>query len=537
MTDRRGTRLGNYTLLQLLGTGSFADVYLAEHVYLKTQAAVKVLQTRLSTAEDMNHFLREAQLIAHLSHPHIVRVLDFGLDGQLPFLVMEYAPGGTLRERHPKGRPLPLSLVVSYVRQLADALQYAHDERVIHRDLKPENMLLGKREEVVLSDFGIALVAQSSRYQGTQEVAGTAAYMSPEQIQGKARPASDQYALGIVVYEWVSGDRPFHGSFTEVCTQHLFAPLPSLREKVPGMEPQVEQVIAQALAKEPKQRWASVQAFARALEQASQSADPTVLALPACPLPVPVTMSGKQETSSEERVGAPLAASQKEPAGQVRHQQAQVPAPRARQSGGWNLRSQQLLAMLVGIVIFGAVTSLLDLFFIAASNDGYSSAPYQSFWLFGMIGFSLLNSGVGMSLIIPAVFAARYGPWVGLISAAVGNWLGNALSGTLDASFNPWYLSLTYALFGFVAGLAFVSTQGHYRTRGARGAVVVINVVSLLISLLWQSVADSVFNPPVPFMSFYLPMALTFCFPGLFVLVCLLLFSERRVHPPAGQTP
>jgi serine/threonine protein kinase len=147
---------------------------------------------------------------------------------------------------------------------------------VIHRDLKPENMLFGKRHEVLLSDFGIALIAQSSRYQGTQEVAGTVAYMAPEQIQGKPRTASDQYSLGIVVYEWISGDRPFHGSFTEICTQHIFAPLPPLCEKVPDLLPPVEQVITLALAKDPKQRFVSVQAFARALELAAQSAEPRV---------------------------------------------------------------------------------------------------------------------------------------------------------------------------------------------------------------------------------------------------------------------
>ncbi len=144
-------------------------------------------------------------------------------------------------------------------------MQYSHNERLIHRDVKPENMLIGQRNEILLSDFGIALVTQSSRYQSTEGVAGTAPYMSPEHIQGKARPASDQYSLGIVVYEWLSGDRPFHGSFVELCTQHLFTPVPPLREKVPTILPEVEQVVLKALAKDPKQRFDGVQAFAHAL--------------------------------------------------------------------------------------------------------------------------------------------------------------------------------------------------------------------------------------------------------------------------------
>ena len=267
MTDRLGQQLGNYRLIRLLGEGGFAEVYLGEHIYLKTQAAIKVLQMRLAS-EDREGFLAEARTIAGLKHPHIIRVLDFGIEAGTPFLVMDYAPHGTLRKRHPKNAPLPLSTIVNYVQQVAPALQYAHERKVVHRDVKPENLLLGEDSEVLLSDFGIALVTQSSRYQSTQEVVGTAAYMAPEQLQGKPRPASDQYALGIIVYEWLCGNRPFHGTFTELYSQHLFVPPPPLREKVPAILPAVEQVVLTALEKDPHKRFASVQAFANALETA-----------------------------------------------------------------------------------------------------------------------------------------------------------------------------------------------------------------------------------------------------------------------------
>lgn len=271
-TDRIGQQLGNYTITRLLGQGGFADVYLGEHIYLKSQAAVKVLQARLSSPDDMDSFLKEAQTIARLFHPHIIRIMDFGITDETPYLVMDFAPKGTLRQKHPRGTPVPLPTVVSYVKQIADALQYAHDEvRLIHRDIKPENMLVGRRDEIVLSDFGIALVAQSSRYQGTQDVIGTVAYMAPEQIQGKPRAASDQYALAVVVYEWLTGDRPFHGSFTEMCTQHIFAPPPSLREKAPALPHHIDLVVMQALAKDPQQRFENIMAFANALERVSQS--------------------------------------------------------------------------------------------------------------------------------------------------------------------------------------------------------------------------------------------------------------------------
>src|SRR6266487_317278 len=279
MTNRIGQQLGNYRIVRPIGQGGFADVYLGEHIYLQTQVAIKLLQMRL-LKEDTEEFLKEARTIAHLVHPHIVRVLDFGIEGGTPFLVMDYAPNGTLRQRHPKSTALPLITIISYVKQIADALQYAHDAKLIHRDVKPENMLLGRSHEVLLSDFGIALVAQSSRYQSTQEVIGTVAYMAPEQIQGKPRPASDQYSLGIIVYEWLSGDRPFHGSFTELCTQHMFAPPPLLRDKLPLLPPVVEQVVMTALEKDPYKRFASMRAFAIALEQACQRASSPPIALP-----------------------------------------------------------------------------------------------------------------------------------------------------------------------------------------------------------------------------------------------------------------
>src|SRR5579859_2573933 len=266
--ERIGQRLGNYQLVRLLGEGGFAEVYLGEHLHLKTQAAVKLLHTRLSN-DDVEGFRREAQVIAQLIHPHIVRVLDFGVEGNAPYLVMDFAPYGTLRNRHPKGARVPLYYVTAYVRQVADALYYAHSQRLIHRDIKPENMLVGRNNEILLSDFGIALASQSSSYQNTQDVAGTIAYMAPEQIQAHPRPASDQYALGIVVYEWLTGNRPFQGTYTEIAIKHTMVPPPPVREQFLDIPQSVEDVIMRALQKDPRQRFEDVHAFAIALEQAS----------------------------------------------------------------------------------------------------------------------------------------------------------------------------------------------------------------------------------------------------------------------------
>jgi VCBS repeat-containing protein len=269
MANRIGQQVGKYRLTRLLGKGGFAEVYLGTHIHLGSQAAVKLLLAQLASSGEVEQFRREAQTIAALRHPHIVRVLDFDVEDGTPYLLMDYAPGGSLRQRVPAGVPLAPAAIVPLLGQVADALQSAHEQKLVHRDIKPENMLVGERNEVLLSDFGIATAAQSTSQQKTQGVAGTAAYMSPEQLQGKPRPTSDLYALGVVVYEWLAGERPFQGSFTEVASQHLFTPPPPVRDKVPGTPAAVEQVVLTALAKDPKERFGSVRAFAHAFAQAS----------------------------------------------------------------------------------------------------------------------------------------------------------------------------------------------------------------------------------------------------------------------------
>src|SRR5215472_2051107 len=257
MTERIGQQLGNYRLLRLLGRGGFADVYLGEHVYLSKPAALKVLRLRLAEQES-EQFLREARTLARLEHPHIVRVLDFAVQDGQPYLIMDYAVGGSLRTKHPTGTHLPLEQILTYVSQVASALQYAHDQNLIHRDIKPENMLLNGRSQVLLADFGLALLT-TARSASTQAMdpamAGTAPYLAPEQVQGHPRPASDQYALGVVVYEWLCGQRPFRGTPVEVAMQHVSAPPPAFHEQMPELSPAIEEVVLRALAKEPEERF------------------------------------------------------------------------------------------------------------------------------------------------------------------------------------------------------------------------------------------------------------------------------------------
>jgi len=288
MADRSGQQLDNYSLIRLLGQGTFGEVYLGEHIRRKTQVAIKILHTRISN-EEFYDFINEVRIF-RLRHPHIVPVLDFGVEQttSTPFIVMEYAPNGTLRHRCPRGMPLPLPTIVEYVQQIAAALQFAHEENLIHRDVKPENMLIGRNNEVLLSDFGIAVVSQSgsaSSIQAVRSMAGTPYYMAPEQFLGKASRASDQYALGVVVYEWLTGVRPFKGTFYELFGQHMQVAPPPLPRTIAHYSPALEQVVMRALAKEPKSRFASVWEFAAALEAVCGRAQPVQPAQPAQPVP------------------------------------------------------------------------------------------------------------------------------------------------------------------------------------------------------------------------------------------------------------
>ncbi|GCE19983.1 WD40 repeat domain-containing serine/threonine protein kinase [Dictyobacter kobayashii] len=266
MPDRSGQQIGHYRLTRLLGHGGFADVYLGEHIYLGTRAAIKILDTQLSH-DEIEHFRHEARIIAQLEHPHIVRVLDFGVEDDVPFLVMSYAPHGSLRQHYPRGTKLPPGLVVSFVKQIASALHFAHSAKLIHRDIKPENILLDRNDEILLSDFGLAVVTQSSSRNQLRDVSGTIAYMAPEQARGKPLPASDQYALAIMAYEWLSSKRPFNGTYEELVVQHAFTRPASLTECLPTITPALEAVIMRALEKEPHLRYSSVLDFARTLEE------------------------------------------------------------------------------------------------------------------------------------------------------------------------------------------------------------------------------------------------------------------------------
>jgi eukaryotic-like serine/threonine-protein kinase len=262
-----GWQFGNYRLLQLLRVQQKVSTYLGEHIYLQAHAIIQLYQLRL-LQEDEHNFLNEVRRLAHLVHPHILRVLEFGVEHDTPFLILASAAGGPFLSRHPRGTPLPSSTLLSSVMQIASALDYAHQEQVYHLDLRPENVWLGPNDGVLLSNFRMTFFAQSSRSEHVEDIAAAMASLAPEQIQGLPSAASDQYALAVMVYEWLCGVHPFPGEdYLAIASQQLYTPPPSLVARVQHLPPRIEQVVLRALAKDAAQRFPSVQAFATALEQ------------------------------------------------------------------------------------------------------------------------------------------------------------------------------------------------------------------------------------------------------------------------------
>ncbi len=275
MSDLVGQSLGQYRVLELIGQGGMARVYKGYQSSLARHVAIKTIPTEVDDARDatfVQRFTTEARLVARLTHPNIVPVHDYGEEKGYAFIVMEYLPGGTLRDRILKAeaqhRRLDLVQMLELLAQAALALDFAHSQGVIHRDVKPGNMLLRTDDHLLLSDFGIAAILEANQaFTRTGANIGTPQYMAPEQglPNGVIDGRTDIYALGVVMFQCVTGRLPFVADTPmAVIMQHISQPVPRPAGLMPGLVPRVEQIILRALEKNPAAR------FQRAREMADQ---------------------------------------------------------------------------------------------------------------------------------------------------------------------------------------------------------------------------------------------------------------------------
>ena len=272
--------LGRYQLERVLGKGAMGIVYEALDPKLHRKVAIKTIlisQLDEETAKDFSmRFVREAHAVARLNHPNIVQVYDFGEEGDIAYLVMEFIRGDELKSTLSTGRQFDRKECVRIMCELLDALDFAHEAGVIHRDIKPANVMLDGQGRAKLTDFGVARVTDSDRTHAERTqagtVVGTPAYMSPEQIQGQGIDRrTDIFSAGVILYQFLTGQKPFTGEGAWTVAKKIIQDDPPMPSSINmALSPEFDRVVAKALAKSPDQRFATAREFSQALKRAAE---------------------------------------------------------------------------------------------------------------------------------------------------------------------------------------------------------------------------------------------------------------------------
>ena len=291
------TLAGRYEITRLLGRGGMAFVFLANDLGLERQVAIKVLPPDMShDTKLIPRFQQEAKTAAKLDHPNIIPIYRVESEAGLDYFVMKYVTGQSLDQMLEKG-PLPLDLARRVLREAGLALGHAHKRGIVHRDVKPANIMLENDGRVILTDFGISKALEGgSGFTGTGAIIGTPHYMAPEQAKGlEVDGRADQYALGVVGYQILTGKQPFDGSSHSILYKHVFEPPPRVFETRPDAPKDLVAALDKALSKEPENRFASMEEFATAVSGdrvGRRSGQATVVSAPVSPAARPVAPAG-----------------------------------------------------------------------------------------------------------------------------------------------------------------------------------------------------------------------------------------------------
>jgi NADH:ubiquinone oxidoreductase subunit H len=489
-----GQTIGSYDVLELLGHGGMGEVYRARHRLLTNrEAAIKVLLAPLAaTSTFQARFQHEANNIARLNHPHILPLWEYGEVAGLSYFAMPLVADGTLTDRLRDGL-LPWATVLGYLRQLADALDYAHSCGIVHRDLKPANVLIERTthgERLYLADFGIAKALQPDAPQLTQTGVGLGSpeYIAPEQAQGQAGPASDLYSLGVIAYQALTGRVPFTGTTPlDVILKHVTAPLPSLRDSNTALPPDADYVVGRALAKSPLDRFPSAGAFVGELERVLLSGESSVMpgasvATATIAAPVALTASPVQLPP----LGAP-------------------PWPRDRLRTAQLVPASLALALAVLVAFITLARAPVDAWntVLGASLDDAFATPHAAtlgllmlcalgaqwlaavqttasglLWTAGGLRVAMRSSGFLLA------FACTVLAVLGLVSAVSQGDFDKYFQGALDHSIPAWHILVEIVLFALYlvsasAVLPRASSTGQ-RPRWLRVAQVVAGVITAL---------------------------------------------------------
>ncbi len=385
--------IGRYEISEELGQGGMAVVYLARDPLMARRVAVKLLPRQFTFNESLRaRFQREARIVASLEHPAIVPVYDFGEFNEQPYLVMRYMVGDSL-SRHSQGRQLPLPEVVRILTPLSQALDKAHEQHIIHRDLKPDNILFDGDNNPYLSDFGIARLAEGTQ---TTSIMGTPAYMSPEQITGDVEldGRSDIYALGVILFEMLSGTQPFTGETpTNIMMKHVMEPVPTILDVAANLPPETQGIIDKAMAKNREDRYETAQEMVTAING-------LLTGTQAAEVGAAIAGSRMQETMLEAldpapsyqativEVPADISSDSMEPPVTVK---AQEPAKSKRPI--WLMVSAIVVVLVLLCIVVWAAISL-----ISGTDDGGEVAS-------GTSGVSNLSASAGIATEPSALFA------------------------------------------------------------------------------------------------------------------------------------